>query len=82
MATLTQDLNSFKTYLVWYGNCEEETCEEFDLDQHKDLIEICYEWTLSVIQENGKVDLLRLLKIYFFEVWSRIFYYIENRTMK
>ena len=47
MATLTQDLNSFKTYLVWYGNCEEETCEEFDLDQHKDLIEICYEWTLS-----------------------------------
>ena len=47
MAILSQSENNYITYLAWFGNCSNLECNEFDLDAHSDIIEICYEWTSS-----------------------------------
>lgn len=43
MAILNQS-TEYKTFLAWYGSCTQESCEEFALENHADIIEITYEW--------------------------------------
>lgn len=43
MALLNQS-SEYKTFLAWYGSCTQESCEEFALDSHADVVEITYEW--------------------------------------
>lgn len=43
MALLNQS-SEYKTFLAWYGSCTQESCEEFALESHADIIEITYEW--------------------------------------
>lgn len=43
---LKQDSSDYTTYLGWYGCCDENTCEEFDLTS-TDLIHTVYQFTES-----------------------------------
>ena len=38
MAILKQNSESYAIYNGWYGNCEQNSCESFDLISNKDII--------------------------------------------
>lgn len=46
MAKLIQSESEFKTYLGWYGNCN-QTCESFNLENVSDKVMIVYEYTTA-----------------------------------
>ncbi len=46
MAKLIQSESEFKTYLGWYGNCN-QTCESYNLENVSDKVMIVYEYTTA-----------------------------------
>ena len=59
MAKLVQSESEFKTYLGWYGNCN-QTCESYNLENVSDKVMIVYEYTTAGALRIGSIMFLLL----------------------